>query len=89
MVLFGTESKKELWKTWVQETILSDIQSAETPDPVQMVDDTGPELAMTDEFDAYRLGRGSGDYLYMLYLLDQPVQGPFDIILCISERPET
>jgi len=74
------ESKEEVWATWVRQTILADIQSAETPDPVRMVDDTGSKLTMTDEYDSYRLGRGSGDYLYMLYLLDESVKGPFNII---------
>ncbi|MFC4451392.1 GIY-YIG nuclease family protein [Halorussus aquaticus] len=45
-----------------------------------MIDDSGTALEMTAAYDSYRLGRGSGDYLYLLYLLDDPVQGPSDII---------
>jgi hypothetical protein len=73
-------SKEDIWDGWVQSTILSDIQSADTPDPVPMVDKSGAELSMTGEYDAYRLGRGSGDYLYMLYLLAEPATGPGDVV---------
>ncbi|MFC6954945.1 GIY-YIG nuclease family protein [Halorubellus litoreus] len=73
-------SKAKVWDEFVQRTILADIQSTATPDPVPMVDDSGSTLSMTDEYDAYRLGRGSGDYLYLLYLLDEPVAGPVDVI---------
>lgn len=73
------QSKENVWGKWVSQTILSDIQSSETPDPVQMIDDSGEKLAMTDEYDSYRLGRGRGDYLYILYILDEPVEDPFDI----------
>lgn len=57
-------SKSEVWEEWVSQTVLADISATATPDPVPIVDDTGPELEMTDEYDTYRLGRGSGDYLY-------------------------
>jgi hypothetical protein len=73
-------SKEKVWDEFVRRTILSDIQSTDTPDPVPMVNDSGSDLSMTDEYDTYRLGRGSGDYLYLLYLLDGPVDGPFDVI---------
>ena len=73
-------TKSELWDEWVSETILTDITSPDTPDPVPMVDESGSQLEMTDEYDSYRLGRGSGDYLYLLYLLEEPVSGPPDII---------
>jgi len=73
-------SKEEVWEELVRRTILPDIQSAATPDPVPMVNDSGSDLSMTDEYDTYRLGRGRGDYLYMLYLLDEPVDGSFDVV---------
>ena len=73
-------SKEKVWDEFVRRTILSDIQSTDTPDPVPMVNDSGSDLSMTDEYDTYRLGRGSGDYLYLLYLLEGPVDGPFDVI---------
>ena len=75
----NNQSKEEVWTKWIRQTILADIQSSEPPDPVPMVDTTGPELTMTEAYDSYRLGRGSGDYLYLLYLLDRPVEGPLDI----------
>lgn len=73
-------SKEQVWADFVRRTVLSDIQSAATPDPVPMVDDSGADFSMTDEYDTYRLGRGRGNYLYMLYLLEDPVDGPFDVI---------
>ncbi|WP_226023622.1 GIY-YIG nuclease family protein [Halomicrobium salinisoli] len=74
------QSKEEIWDQWVRRTILPDIHSTATPDPVPMVDDSDSELSMTEEYDSYRLGRGSGDYLYLLYLLDEPADGPSDVI---------
>lgn len=58
------------------ETVLADIRTEETPDPVPMIDESGSELAVTDAYDEYRLGRGSGDYPYVLYLLAEPIEGP-------------
>jgi hypothetical protein len=74
------QSKEEIWAEWVRETILADIQSSETPDPVPMIDDTGSELTMSEEYDAYRLGHGSGDYLYILYLLEDPLDGSLNVV---------
>lgn len=84
------DSKEQVWAKWVDQTILSDIQSSETPDPVPMIDHSGSDLEMSDEYDSYRLGRGAGDYLYILYLLDEPVEDPFDIIpVYIGETQNT
>jgi len=86
----SNRSKDELWSEWVTETVLADINAADTSDPVPMIDDSGTELAMTEAYDSYRLGRGSGDYLYLLYLLDEPVTGPVDIIpVYIGETSNT
>jgi len=73
-------SKKRVWEKWVKETVLADILAEETPDPVPMIDESGTELEMTEEYDSYRLGRGSGDYLYILYLLDQPAKKAADVV---------
>ncbi len=56
-------SKEDVWNEWVQRTVLPDIQSDASPDPVSMVDESSSELSMTDKYDTYRLGRGRGDYL--------------------------
>ncbi|WP_136688742.1 GIY-YIG nuclease family protein [Halorhabdus amylolytica] len=76
----ASESKAAVWDEWVTKTILSDVRSEETPDPVPMIDESGSQLEMTDAYDSYRLGRGSGDYLYLLYLLAEPVDGPSAVI---------
>lgn len=76
----GLSSKEQLWNDWITRTALSDIQATGTLDPVEIVDDSGTELRMTDEYDSYRLGRGNGDYLYLLYLLEEPVNDASDII---------
>ncbi len=73
-------SKKRVWEKWVRQTVLADILAEETPDPVPMIDESRTELEMTEEYDSYRLGRGSGDYLYILYLLDQPAKKPTDVV---------
>lgn len=73
-------TKEEVWNGWVEQTILSDIQSTKTPDPVPMIDHSRSELARTEEYDSYRLGRGRGEYLYLLYTLNEPVEAPSDII---------
>ncbi|ELZ27039.1 hypothetical protein C474_16854 [Halogeometricum pallidum JCM 14848] len=75
-----SRTKETLWERWVTRTVLEDITAAETPDPVEIVDDSGAELTRTDAYDDYRLGRGAGDYLYLLYLLDEPVETATDII---------
>jgi len=61
-------TKQAVWERWVTATVLADIDDEATPDPVVMIDD-GADVTMTD---AYRLGRGEGDYLYLLYLLEAP-----------------
>jgi hypothetical protein len=73
-------SKADVWEKWISLTVFADITAIDTPDPIPMVDDSGAELEMTDKYDSYRLGRGSGDYLYLLYLLDDPVEEPSDVI---------
>lgn len=83
-------SKESVWDEWVDRTILADIQSTETPDPVQMVNDSEKKIEMTDEYDSYRLGRGRGEYLYVLYLLNDPIEDPSDIIpVYIGETKNT
>lgn len=59
----SNRSKDELWSEWVTETVLAEINAANTLDPVPRIDDSGTELAMTEAYDSYRLERGSGDYL--------------------------
>lgn len=73
-------SKAEVWEEWVTQTVLADIRSPKTPDPVPMIDEAGDELERSAAYDDYRLGRGSGDYLYLLYLLDEPVSAPTDVV---------
>jgi hypothetical protein len=72
-------SKADLWDDWIADTLLRDIRSGTTPDPVEMFDTTGAELDTTDEFDSYRYRRGDGEFLYLLCLLDRPVSGPADV----------
>lgn len=72
--------KEELWARWVKNTVLPDIKNGSTPDPVPLVDTTGEELTMADSYDSYRLGHGSGDYLYLLYLAESEITDPSDII---------
>ncbi len=82
--------KRDVWEDWLAETVFSDIRSDSTPDPVAMVESSGEEVSMTDDYDQYRLGRGRGDYLYMLYLLEEPVESSTDIVpVYIGESENT
>lgn len=76
----GTLSKAEVWETWIADTVYADISAVDTPDPVPMFADAASEPEMSSELDAYRLGRGSGDYLYLIYLLDTPIEDASDIL---------
>lgn len=42
--------KDMLWDNWVAETVLADINSVDTPDPVPMLDTSNGTLTMTDEY---------------------------------------
>lgn len=72
-------SKADLWDDWIADTLLRDVRSGATLDPVEMFDITGEELDTTDAFDSYRYGRGDGEFLYLLYLLDRPVSEAADV----------
>jgi len=48
------ETKAEVWEDWIARTLVRDIQSPETPDPVSMIAETGGELTATQEFNEYR-----------------------------------
>jgi hypothetical protein len=72
-------SKADLWERWIADHVLTDIRASDSPDPVRVIDATGGELTMGPEYDSYRLGRGDGDYLYLLYLIDEPIDSPADI----------
>lgn len=72
-------SKAELWNDWIEQTLLAEIQASETADPVEMIDASSDELDTTDAFDSYRYGRGDGEYLYLLYFLDEPATAASDI----------
>ncbi|WP_222863708.1 GIY-YIG nuclease family protein [Natronococcus pandeyae] len=73
-------TKAELWDDWIERSLLTDISSSETPDPVPMIETSGGELETIDEFDSYRYGRGDGQYLYLLYLIDEPMEQASDVI---------
>jgi len=72
-------TRTDRWTDWVERTLLADIRSADTPDPVPVFESIDEEVETTDAFDQYRYGRGSGEYLYLLYSLDQPMTGPSDV----------
>jgi hypothetical protein len=73
-------TKAELCEDWIERTLLTDISSSKTPDPVPMIETADGELETTEEFDSYRYGRGDGQYLYLLYLLDEPTAQESDIL---------
>jgi hypothetical protein len=73
-------TKHELWQTWLDHTLFEDIRSPETLDPVPVFDTEAAERPFAAVFNEYRYGRGDGEYLYLLYFLDDPVEGPVDLV---------
>lgn len=74
-----TNTKGELLTCWLDETLLADIRSPDTPDPVPFLTRTDGELTTTDELDSYRYGNNDGDYLYLIYLAPDQIRDATDI----------
>ncbi len=72
-------SKAELWAEWLERSLLRDIHSSDRPDPVPFLTTADGALETTDELDSYRYGKNDGEYLYLLYLADKPVESSSDI----------
>ncbi len=72
-------SKAELWAEWLDRSLLRDIHSPDSPDPVPFLTTTDGALETTDGLDSYRYGKNDGEYLYLLYLADKPVESPSDV----------
>ena len=75
-----SQSKAELWQAWIEATLVRDIHAFDCPDPVSFLTTDGDEgLTTTAELDQYRYGKNDGEYLYLIYLADQPVETAADI----------
>lgn len=74
------DTKSARWGAWIQSTLLADIESSTTQDPVPVFEPTETALETADVFDTYRYGRGDGHYLYMFYFLASEEPGPADVI---------
>ena len=74
-----TASKADLWASWVDETLLDDIRSLDQPDPVPFLTTADGDLTTTDALDRYRYGKNDGEYLYLIYLADEPTNTAADI----------
>jgi hypothetical protein len=72
-------SKAELWTTWIEKTLLEDIHTPDRPDPVPFLTPVDDGLATTDALDSYRYGKNNGEYLYLIYAADEPVNNAADI----------
>ncbi|WP_254532858.1 GIY-YIG nuclease family protein [Natrinema gelatinilyticum] len=73
-------AKAELWDTWIEETLLEDIHTPDQPDPVPFLTTVDGELTTTDALDTYRYGKNDGEYLYLIYLTDEPINDAADIL---------
>ncbi|WP_243700506.1 GIY-YIG nuclease family protein [Halorussus pelagicus] len=71
--------KTAMWNSWINETLLEDIQSEQTADPVPFFDIVDGEPETSDELGSYKWGKNDGEYLYMVYLLAEPVEDAGDI----------
>ena len=74
------DEKQAHWHYWIGETLLTDLEDPESPDPVPLFASTEGSLEMSSEVDSYRWGKNNGEYLYLLYLLDEPVEDAGDVI---------
>ena len=68
------KEKSIRWRRWVTETLLQDIQANDTPDPVPFFETTDDKFETREALGKYKWGKNDGDYLYLLYLLDEPVE---------------
>ncbi len=66
-------NKTALWESWLEETLLRDLRSDETPDPVPFFETTDNGLETSSALGSYKWGKNDGDYLYLIYLLDGSV----------------
>ncbi|ELZ00297.1 hypothetical protein C482_08848 [Natrialba chahannaoensis JCM 10990] len=71
--------KAELWDLWISRTLLQDIKSDETPDPVSLFEIEDGDIETSSELSSYKWGMNDGDYLYFIYQLDDPCSKPRDI----------
>lgn len=83
------QSKAACWNEWVHRKLLADITTKDRRDPVRVKDSEHSTFERTDAYDTYRLGRGSGEYLYMFYLLESPGEEPTDITPYTSVKQPT
>ena len=74
-----TLSKADLWASWIDKTLLEDIRNPNRPDPVPFLTTDNGKLVTTDALDRYRYGKSDGEYLYLIYLADEPITTPSDI----------
>jgi len=82
-----TASKADLWTTWLDNTLFEDIRDTSRPDPVPFLTAVDGELATTNALDRYRYGKNDGEYLYLLYLADEPINTASDITPYTSVNP--
>lgn len=68
-----TASKADLWATWIERTLIQDIHDPARPDPVPFLTTGDGALTTTDALDRYRYGKNDGEYLYLIYLADEPI----------------
>ncbi|SDD46444.1 hypothetical protein SAMN05192552_102428 [Natrinema hispanicum] len=76
----GLTSKATIWESWLEDTLLPDLRSDETPDPVPFFESTDNGLETSDALGSYKWGMNDGDYLYLIYLLDGPVTDAQSVI---------
>ena len=66
--------KREIWRHWITDTVLQDILASDTPDPVPFFDTVDGKLETSETLGKYKWGKNDGDYLYLVYLLDEPAE---------------
>ncbi|WP_200840384.1 GIY-YIG nuclease family protein [Natrialba sp. INN-245] len=64
-------NKTALWNSWLEKTLLQDLDAEEAADPVPFFETVDGELEMSSALGSYKWGKNDGDYLYLVYLLDE------------------
>ncbi|WP_254279973.1 GIY-YIG nuclease family protein [Haloarcula marina] len=69
-----------LWQEWLSDTLMRDLDDADTADPVSLFEETADGLATSDALGSYKWGKNDGEYLYVLYQLAGDGTNPADVI---------
>ncbi len=71
--------KAALWRSWLNRTLLQDIHSEDTADPVPFFEGTIEGIETSSALSRYKWGLNDGDYCYLIYQIDSPCTEASDV----------